>query len=55
MITVLGFYVYWATSNHEVNAVIVKDGKILTAIEEDKITRVKHDKKRLIILKEVKK
>lgn len=43
MVTVLGFYVYWATSNHEGSAVIIKNGKILAAIEEDRITRVKHD------------
>jgi len=41
--TVLGFYYYWTTSNHEGSAIIVKDGKILAAIEEDRITRVKHD------------
>jgi carbamoyltransferase len=44
MVTVLGVYGWMSIwSEHEGSAVIVRDGKILAAIEEDRITRVKHD------------
>jgi carbamoyltransferase len=43
MVTVLGiFYPYPALAGHEGNVTLVKDGKILAAVEEDKIVRVKH-------------
>lgn len=44
MVTVLGFYGHYNTiADHEPSACIVQDGKILAAIEEDRITRIKHD------------
>lgn len=44
LVTVLGVYDWsWINSPHEGSSVIVRDGKILAAIEEDRITRVKHD------------
>jgi len=45
LVTVLGMYGWprWLTSAHEGSALIVRDGRILAAIEEDRITRIKHD------------
>ena len=44
MVTVLGLYgALWMTPDHEASAVIVRDGEIIAAMEEDRITRVKHD------------
>jgi len=44
MVTVLGVYGPRANvTDHEGSATIIRDGEILAAIEEDRITRVKHD------------
>jgi carbamoyltransferase len=45
LVTVLGIYgpLFWLASPHEGSALIVRDGELLAAIEEDRITRVKHD------------
>jgi carbamoyltransferase len=43
-VTVLGVYGYpEISSDHEGSAVIIRNGRIVAAIEEDRITRVKHD------------
>jgi len=45
MVTVLGIYnpPWLIAGPHEGSAVIVRDAKILAAVEEDRITRIKHD------------
>lgn len=45
MVTVLGIYSppLLLASTHEGSALIVRDGKLIAAIEEDRITRTKHD------------
>lgn len=44
MVTVLGVYGSREhVSDHEGSAIIIRDGEIVAAIEEDRITRVKHD------------
>jgi carbamoyltransferase len=49
MVTVLGIYgSVGITSPHEGSALIVRDGKLLAAIEEDRISRLKHDGQTLL-------
>ena len=36
------------TTYHELSAVLIKDGDLVAAVEEERFTRIKHGKKALI-------